>query len=129
MLEISAHSPVHLLIVDPLGRRLGYDPRTDTWWNEIPDAGYETGSIASSDGSTLPEMKILLIPHPIDGQYDVQVIGYDTGSYEIIIHKSDLWGNITQESFLGETQDNSVDNVTIEFTINEIYLPIIIHDN
>jgi hypothetical protein len=128
MLEILAHSPVHLLIIDPLGQKLGYDPRTDTSWNEISKAGYDTEAIAESEGGILPEVKVILIPQPVTGEYNLQVIGYDSGTYEIEVYKTDIEGNITEESFSGQAQPNSIDNYVIDIgeMINKVYLPIIV---
>src|SRR3989338_10787481 len=37
---IAAHSPVEMVITDPQGKRVGYDPRTDTTYDEIDQAEY-----------------------------------------------------------------------------------------
>ncbi|MEK7521058.1 MAG: hypothetical protein AAB560_03195, partial [Patescibacteria group bacterium] len=81
-------SPAELLIVDPLGRKLGKDPIANTVYNEIPDGSYtQEGPIITSDTSLDPNQihktKVIYIPTPVEGNYDIRVIGTDTGIYEI----------------------------------------------
>lgn len=125
MLEISAHSPVHLVLIDPLGRKSGFDPRTSTLWAEIPNAGYSYSSIAGPDGNTLPESKVLIIPRPIAGQYIVEVIGYAIGPYEIDIYSTDASGRISQTGFSGVANIDSVFDYTITVR-SKIFLPLVL---
>ena len=41
--------PCELIIIDPQGRRVGYDPRTGTSYNEIPDAFYESTGLEDAE--------------------------------------------------------------------------------
>jgi len=87
-ISLSLASPAELLIIDPLGRKLGRDPIIDINYNEIPDGIYsKEGPIVTSDVPLAPEQihesKIISIPFPIDGQYDIQVIGIETGTYAL----------------------------------------------
>jgi hypothetical protein len=124
MLEATAHSPIHLLIIDPLGRKLGYDPRTETLWDQIPNAGYDMEAIGDSEGNVLPEVKTLFIRQPLLGLYSLQVVGYDTGAYEVRTYETSPTGSISEGSFSGEAQINSVDERIVR--IGEvIYLPVV----
>jgi hypothetical protein len=124
-LEISAHSPVQLVVADALGYRVGYDPSTDETYNEIPDAGYVTGAIAGPDGSTLPEEKYVLIPQPTNGAYSVQVIGDGSGSYTVDALQTDASGNTSLAQETGTAQPDSVDTYTVIIPYY-LYLPLII---
>lgn len=70
---------IELLLIDPLGRRLGYDPDTKTIIEEIPDASYVEegyGDLKTEEVWSVP--KILYIGSPIDGVYKLKVIGRDS---------------------------------------------------
>jgi sugar lactone lactonase YvrE len=66
-------SPAHLLFTDPQGRRIGFDA-TSTFFDEIPNATYV------GEGN---EPKLVYIPDPLEGDYDVQVIGIGNGVYHL----------------------------------------------
>lgn len=119
--EVSAHSPVHIILTDPDGRKLGFDPRTNTTWDEIPNAGYFTETITTVDGSSLPEAKVLLVSRPEIGEYDLDVIGFDEGSYVIQVSGIDKIGDVYSNDYSGEAQANSVDNYS--FDVDEGELP------
>ncbi|MCL4396331.1 MAG: hypothetical protein M1482_16280 [Chloroflexi bacterium] len=123
--EISAHSPVQLLVTDTQGRRVGYDPRTGLSYNEIPNAGYVTGAIAGPDGNTLPEFKYVLIPQPSSSSYYLQVIGTGTGGYTIDVIQTDSSGKGSVSRQSGTAQLNSVYSYTIR-AASALFLPLIV---
>src|SRR5258706_1508079 len=127
-LRISAHSPVELLITDPLGRKLGFDPTTNTTWDEIPNAFYTVESLASDDGSNTPalEDKYLEIIAPLDGAYTIDVIGTGHGSYEIDVFASDWFGEISKKVYTGLADVGSVDIQTSYFSsYSGVSVPIV----
>ena len=71
------HSPVALLIVDPLGRRIGYDPTTNSMVNDFGSLGIDSG--ANSE----PQALSLAMGCVIPGEYQVTGIGTGSGPYEI----------------------------------------------
>ena len=76
ILAITALSPVELMITDPSGRRLGYDPATGNDVSEIPDAMYYR------DTSTTH--KYLIITSPEVGDYTLTVTGTGSGDYTLV---------------------------------------------
>lgn len=131
-ISISAHSPVELLVTDSLGRRTGYDPINDVYWNEIPGAVYYNETLATNEtgGGQLPESKILLINSPIEGNYQIQVIGTGTGDYTISSVASNWLGSTNQSSFTGSIEQNLINEETISYSyelglFNSIFLPIV----
>ena len=96
--------PINLLITDPQGRRLGYDAATDTVLREIPGAIYT---------SPHHEPQFVLIPEPVDGDYTITSIGYDTGAYGITIAEATAAGSQTIEVFSGLTMDGQTDAFTV----------------
>ncbi|MEM3754027.1 MAG: hypothetical protein QW778_05530 [Candidatus Micrarchaeaceae archaeon] len=71
-LEAKLSSPANLLIIDPTGRKIGFDPDVGKPVYEIPNATY-TGP------GTKPQ--IIIIYYPLPGGYKIKVIGIDSGSY------------------------------------------------
>ena len=120
---MEAHSPIHLVVTDPRGRKEGYDPIRNTTWNEIPDAAYISENISNPDGTTSPETKLLYIPDPIYGTYQTEVIGYDTGNYEVDIVKTTS-SETTQETYSGIASPSSEDQLSTLFIPYSIYLPL-----
>jgi len=132
-LRVSAHSPVELLITDPQGRRLGYDPTTGTILNEIPDAEYSIQSIVANalGPEQLPVSKVIEIHVPIDGQYNLTIVGTGVGVYSINTAASNWLGQVSQQALTGTAQVGSVNSQTVNYSsytgVNKlIYLPIII---
>jgi len=133
-LRVSAHSPVELLVTDPLGRKSGYDPATGTFWNDIPDATYLINAIAADanpDQGLFLESKVLIVNNAIDGQYTVSVLGTGQGVYEVNSIASDWMGQISRRTFTGTAQAGSVDSQTVSYSsytgVNElIYLPFVV---
>ena len=74
-----------LLLTDPRGRRLGFEPGTKRQHAEIPRASYDEGT-GPVPGRELEIMK------PADGGYTLAVIGTDAGRYDVSIYASDTEG-------------------------------------
>lgn len=133
-LAISAHSPVELLVTDPLGRKTGYDPTTGTSWNDIPNTSYTIDAVAPDGGlgsETPEEVKTLFVYGSIDGQYTVEIFGTGQGSYTINAFASDLQGEITSQTSQGEATDGSLDTIYLNYDSDtglqnySLYLPMI----
>ncbi len=99
-IRIKFHSPGELLITDPQGRRVGYDPINKVTYNEIPDAFYETVGLEDAEsGDPGPESKELVVPRPLAGDYQLQVIGTGTGTYVLKIEAVDPELNFSEKKF------------------------------
>lgn len=94
-IRIAFHSPVEIVVTDPLGRRIGYDPRLGVRYGEVPAAGYgavlldddETGGLAADE-----DVKALEIGQPVAGTYTVSVMGTDAGTYTAEFETLDVGG-------------------------------------
>lgn len=109
-LSFTGRSPVTLIVTDPLGRRTGLDPATNTELNEIPGASYAHDRFASGvlPGDTDPQVfiesaKVFYLLNPIDGEYRVAVIGTGAGNYAIDVNETDAQGNEISQTILGST--------------------------
>lgn len=96
------HSPAELLITDSQGRRLGKDPRTGTEYNEIPGGAYIQEGIDDATGTLSPggeTVKSVYIFDPLDGRYDLAVIGTGEGEYILESVLYDEQGEISYAQF------------------------------
>jgi hypothetical protein len=86
-LTVYGLSPIDFLIVDALGRRLGYDPLSEQIYWEIPEASYDydppfwnpTGGDSNGKGSGLTAS----LPGASTGLYQLHVHGTGTGDFKI----------------------------------------------
>ncbi|MFQ6102456.1 MAG: hypothetical protein ACE5OS_14685, partial [Anaerolineae bacterium] len=83
MLIFLVWSPADVLVTDPLGRSVGYDPATGQIVNEIPGAFY-TGNGADEE--------FILVPGDLEGDYIVTTTGTGTGLYAVSAHRVDASG-------------------------------------
>lgn len=74
-LKIGAHGPVELTITDEQGRRLGYDPETNTPIEEIECGAYRTDPQRS--------VNYLTFTTPPMGEYTVTITGKGKGTYRV----------------------------------------------
>jgi parallel beta-helix repeat protein len=121
-ISLNLASPAELLITDPKGRRLGKDPINNVEYNEIPGGSYYQEGIGNPFAETPnpdKESKFIWIPKPMDGQYLIQVIGTEEGSYTMellaygkngeskdVIHKGSIAPNIIQKFELNYSKEN-----------------------
>jgi parallel beta-helix repeat protein len=84
--------PVRMLVIDPDGLRVGFDPILNQTLNEIPDALYYYGN------ETEPE--IISIVNQKDGNYSISVYGMESGAYNLTCATLDETGFISTESYM-----------------------------
>jgi len=112
--DIPYSVPVHLLITDPLGRKLGYQTN-GTFINQIPYAFYH---------GEIDEPKIIAIPNPIEGNYHTQVIGNNSGTFGIVAATSKL--DRVLSVITGTTSAGQVSTYDINYVAPiDTYLPMI----
>jgi len=128
IIHIHLASPAELLVIDPLSRRLGKDPIANIEYNEIPGGVYYLEGIGNPFAETpilVEEAKNIWIPDPIDGNYDVKIIGTGTGGYIADFSIYDQTGqseDITQE---GNTTTDNIQEFDLNYfaeTIEEVEL-------
>jgi len=88
-LTLYANGDIRLLIVDPQGRRLGYDPKSNTYFEEIPrgNIGAAGIDIVTEEGGEADPSQVnpieAMIPQPLDGNYVITVLGSSLQFYDI----------------------------------------------
>lgn len=117
-LSISLASPAELLITDNLGRRLGKDPKTWVEYNEIPNGSYTRDSFDDPTEENPPsdhEFKSIYIDSPQDGNYNLQVIGTDSGGYALDINAEDIGDNTNHQLITNTTSIDQINNYQIVY--------------
>jgi hypothetical protein len=117
-ISINLASPAELLITDPKGRRLGKDPINNVEYNEIPGGSYYRESIGNPFAETsMPtkESKFIWIPKPMDGEYNIQVIGTDLGPYTLEFLTYNKSGEATEIKFEGVTNKEVISDYRINY--------------
>lgn len=112
-------SPAEFLIIDSLGRKLGKDPISGIVYNEIPGGVYFQEGISDGTLETPPsphESKNIWIPEPVEGQYAVNVIGTDTGSYTLDSLTYDTQSQSHSQTITNNTQTALVSEYNLNFT-------------
>ena len=105
--------PIELVITDPLGRRMGVDPRTGVNHNEQPTGSYERTNGWADPLGTVPaedDQKRYWTRNPVDGVYAIEVIGTGTGDWTL-----DVWngGDTITETLTGTTTAGETDRYTV----------------
>jgi len=118
-ISLNLASPAELLVTDPLDRRLGKDPITNIEYNEIPGGSYYQEGIGNPFAETptpTKESKFIWIPNPLDGRYDIQVIGTDSGTYALDFSTYNNIGESTDASFEAVTDTGVISDYSIDYS-------------
>lgn len=127
-LTFTKYSPVEMYITDPEGKKAGFDPTTNTFYEEIPFASYGTKYLGADDGGGgLIEAGMLDIPDPVDGEYTLTVVGTGNGEYGLEARESDDKTNITSNSIFATTTVNQTSTYLIEFSLDP-ETPVVIQE-
>lgn len=109
-------SPADLYIEDPQGRAVGVDPVTNQEVNEIPGAIY-TGRYS--------EPETVIVFRPLDGTYQLSVIGTDYESYSLYVRNGPYEKTVT-----ADTSPGQIDNFSVEGALPQLqWMPPITLDN
>jgi hypothetical protein len=90
----TGRSPINILVQDPLGRRVGFEPGTDAAVNEI-------GSGASYSGpGSAPQVIEILPDEVLPGQYSISGVGTGTGgcTIDVRIFSEDDSGDVFEKT-------------------------------
>lgn len=116
-------SPAELIVTDPKGRKLGRDPINNIIYDEIPDSSYTAeGAIISSEDSLdeIHEKKVIYIPNPIDGLYDIHVIGTGAGDYTLTSLLYDDGGDSKEIIQEGNIVQNDIQEFELDYSTQDV---------
>jgi hypothetical protein len=116
-INIAVHSAVELLIVDPAGRKIGFDPATGEYINEILDASYEVEIMGARDGSNGQiETLVFNTGAPLSGVYSIQLVGMSNGIFEIDFTGYDSAGGSSNAAITGTIVKDSAIDVSLVYS-------------
>lgn len=113
-LSASTSSPVELVLIDPQGRKSGFDPITKTLFEDIPTSAYTSSQICDEQtftGCSAP-YKTLDMANQMDGQYTLEVIGTGAGDFTVVVERSDAAGNWITHFYSGTTAPGRISRFT-----------------
>ena len=120
-ISIYLASPGEILLIDPQNRKLGKDPINNIAYNEIPDGVYYQEGIGNPEGVIVPEpSKNIWIPHPISGQYSINVIGTESEEYTLGTLIYDKSGESKDADFKGTTAVNDIQEFELNYSADNI---------
>ena len=86
--DISAGTATEVLVVDPLGRRTGYDPAPGLVIEQVPQSVHFSDAIEKSDLTGAPGTNtahMVDIYQPLQGDYQIFLINTNTGNYKLVL--------------------------------------------
>ncbi len=107
IIAIIVGSPVEIMVTDPAGQRLGYDPATGEKVIEIPDAFY-TGQ---------GDVQFMLLYNTLPGQYQIAATGVDAGEYELETYVVEEGGARLLDILTGTVTARQVVTHTVAYTV------------
>ena len=87
-LDFSSGNAADILVVDPLGRRTGYDPASGMVLQEIPQSAYFLDALENSDLTGAPGTDTahqVEIYQPLRGNYQILLSGSNAGTYQLAL--------------------------------------------
>jgi hypothetical protein len=129
--ELVLESPAELLITDSQGRRLGYNPQTQTLVNEIPGGSYDQEDFISDPANPSPnphKAKRLMLIRPEGEVFDLKVIGTGNGEYNLTAAITDGNGGLYSERASSTTDIGQIDEFTITTNTDTDDLPQYLRD-
>ncbi|MFC1522960.1 C39 family peptidase [Elusimicrobiota bacterium] len=124
----SGRSPVHLLLTDPLGRKVGYNPSAPPYgwamwdhYHEMPNSAYEPEGglpVDPNDPHNRPPVvrELKIGPVEIRGDYKLEVVGTGDGIYHIDMLLINKNGEILLDSTsLGLASSNTKDHFSFSY--------------
>ncbi len=107
IIAIIVRSPVEIMVTDPAGQRVGYDPATGEMVGEIPGAFY-TGQ---------GEVQFMLLYNTLPGEYRITATGMGEGDYELEAFAVDEKGVQRLAVFTGTVTVGQVVTHTTAYTV------------
>ncbi len=115
--------PIETLLIDPLGRKTGYDSVSGSMVNQIPHSGYEQDASIGIDSEEdvpaaeqPPAESEFEVTQPMSGEYKIQLYGKTTGKYETSLSGVDSAAETNIKSkYFGLTEKGLVTEFKLSF--------------
>jgi hypothetical protein len=107
------YPPGEMVISNPFGDTVGYDPRSGQTYQDIPMAYYRTYPMP---GGFDQQEVVLNIPNAMSGVYSLRVIGTARGRYSLKIKGYDASGSHADVSFRFLIEPGQIDHYLIDYS-------------
>jgi PKD repeat protein len=117
-LDFSSGNAADILVVDPLGRRTGYDPASGLVLQEIPQSVHFLDAIENSDLTGAPGTDTahqVEIYQPLTGIYQILLSGPNAGAYQVALRFFSQTGTPASPLTLSGTKAS---NTLIQLQVN-----------
>jgi hypothetical protein len=94
--EGRAVPPVEMMLSSPSGETVGYDPRYQMAYQEIPGASYKRAVVP---GYQEAEAEVLTVHQAAGGTYSLEVIGVASGTYNLFLQGFNQKGSHAEVKF------------------------------
>lgn len=113
-LEFATDSRNHLLVVDSMGNKTGFDPEVGQILEEIPNSNYALDEYYDPSGETSGGgVYFLTIKLPEDGKFKLKIISQDGGAHDVNVYSSDVEGTLAKKVI---SPVETVENYTFTYT-------------
>jgi hypothetical protein len=101
-LSVGVGERADFIIIDPLGRRTGFDAALQQSYREIPESSYTADAISEldTDSQATGTLHSVQIRSPLEGTYHVSVKGLEDGRFDMSVMTVDQLGGIQQHLVL-----------------------------
>ena len=121
-LSVSSGENIRLMLIDPAGRRTGFDSATQQEVNEIPNSSYSDEF--NLDPETLdpqdsaPLVRTVSVDNPMPGTYQVVTYGLTTGAFELDVKIISATGQFKRKLISGNIEAGATVNSSFDFQPN-----------
>ena len=115
--------PIETLVIDPMGRKTGYDPATASLVYEIPNSIYEQDASIGIDSEEdvpaseqPPAYSDLDATQAMSGEYKIQLLGKDAGEYELSVRGMTAAAELRlEQKYFGLTEKGRIAEFRLNF--------------
>ena len=115
--------PIETLVIDPMGRKTGYDPATASLVYEIPNSIYEQDASIGIDSEEdvpaseqPPAYSDLDATQAMSGEYKIQLLGKDAGEYELSVRGMTAAAELSlEQKYFGVTEKGRITEFRLNF--------------
>jgi hypothetical protein len=118
-LAVSSAEGTKLMLIDPAGHRVGFDPGLQQQVNEIPNSSYDDkinlDPLTLDPSNSAPVVRTIGVGNPMVGTYQVVSYGVTTGTYELDIKSISGTGQLQSRLISGNIQAGATVNNTFDY--------------
>jgi PKD repeat protein len=106
LVELGTKSPVETVVVDPDGRKVGFDVATGSTVIDVPAASYLPQPVWADPTGYEPALgtgRLLTIPSMLDGRYRFQMIATGDGPFVLTLRAYDAAGDLVVDENMNGT--------------------------